>query len=123
LQSVLDRDEVPEERDVIRFLSQVLGGLAFLHQFDIAHLDLKVTSAVKLFLAYPRNDAFLMISLVGHFCFFSLCLLTGQQPQNLVLTGPFPNCDIKLCDFGIARHIARGADVREILGTPDYVGE
>ncbi len=45
------------------------------------------------------------------------------QPQNLVLTGPFPNCDIKLCDFGIARHIARGADVREILGTPDYVGK
>jgi serine/threonine protein kinase len=45
------------------------------------------------------------------------------QPQNLLLTGPFPDCDIKLCDFGIARHIARGADVREILGTPDYVGQ
>jgi hypothetical protein len=72
LQSVLDRDEVPEERDVIRFLSQVLGGLAFLHQFDIAHLDLKVMSAVKLFFGVPTDDAFLMISLVGHFCFFSL---------------------------------------------------
>jgi serine/threonine protein kinase len=42
LQSVLDRDEIPEEGDVIRFLRQVLGGLSFLHQFDIAHLDLKV---------------------------------------------------------------------------------
>ena len=42
LQSVLDREEVPQERDVIRFLRQVLGGLAFLHRFDIAHLDLKV---------------------------------------------------------------------------------
>ncbi|KZS13018.1 Serine/threonine-protein kinase 17A [Daphnia magna] len=83
LQSVLDRDEIPEEKDVIRFLRQVLSGLLFLHQYDIAHLDLK--------------------------------------PQNLLLTGPFPECDIKLCDFGIARHIARGADVREILGTPDYV--
>ncbi|XP_057380341.1 serine/threonine-protein kinase 17B-like [Daphnia carinata] len=83
LQSVLDRDEIPEEKDVIRFLRQVLSGLLFLHQYDIAHLDLK--------------------------------------PQNLLLTGPFPDCDIKLCDFGIARHIARGADVREILGTPDYV--
>lgn len=41
----------------------------------------------------------------------------------MLLTAPFPNCDIKLCDFGIARHIARGADVREILGTPDYVGK
>lgn len=42
LQSVLDRDEIPEEEDVIRFLRQVLSGLAFLHQYDIAHLDLKV---------------------------------------------------------------------------------
>lgn len=42
LQSVLDRDEIPEEQDVIRVLRQVLSGLAFLHQYDIAHLDLKV---------------------------------------------------------------------------------
>jgi len=83
LQSVLDRDEIPEEAVVVRFLRQVLRGLAFLHEHNIAHLDLK--------------------------------------PQNLLLTGAFPDCDIKLCDFGIARHIARGADVREILGTPDYV--
>jgi serine/threonine protein kinase len=42
LQSVLDRNEIPEEEDVIRFLRQILSGLAFLHQYDIAHLDLKV---------------------------------------------------------------------------------
>lgn len=45
------------------------------------------------------------------------------QPQNLVLTGEFPDCDVKLCDFGISRYISHGADIREILGTPDYVGE
>lgn len=45
------------------------------------------------------------------------------QPQNLVLTGEFPECDVKLCDFGISRYISHGADIREILGTPDYVGE
>jgi len=39
-----------------------------------------------------------------------------------VLTGEFPNCDVKLCDFGISRYI-NGTDVREILGTPDYVGK
>lgn len=43
------------------------------------------------------------------------------QPQNLVLTADFPNCDVKLCDFGISRYLSEGADVREILGTPDYV--
>ncbi|CAB0015564.1 unnamed protein product, partial [Nesidiocoris tenuis] len=43
------------------------------------------------------------------------------KPQNLVLTGTFPNCEVKLCDFGISRYLSKGADVREILGTPDYV--
>ena len=45
------------------------------------------------------------------------------QPQNLVLTGEFPDCDVKLCDFGISRYISHGADIREILGTPDYIGK
>lgn len=40
-----------------------------------------------------------------------------------MLTGEFPDCDVKLCDFGISRYISHGADIREILGTPDYVGE
>jgi len=44
------------------------------------------------------------------------------QPQNLLLTGAYPECDIKLCDFGISRVIQSGVEVREILGTPDYVG-
>lgn len=43
------------------------------------------------------------------------------KPQNIILTGPLPNCEVKLCDFGISRHLSDGADVREILGTPDYV--
>lgn len=43
------------------------------------------------------------------------------KPQNLLLTGTYPDCDIKLCDFGISRFIQSGVEVREILGTPDYV--
>lgn len=83
LQMILDRDEVPEERQVVRLLKQILDGIAFLHSLNVAHLDIK--------------------------------------PQNLVLTGEFPDCDVKLCDFGISRYISHGADIREILGTPDYV--
>ncbi|XP_046604377.1 serine/threonine-protein kinase 17B-like [Neodiprion virginianus] len=83
LQMILDKDEVPEERQVARLMKQILDGIAFLHSLNVAHLDIK--------------------------------------PQNLVLTGEFPECDVKLCDFGISRYISRGADIREILGTPDYV--
>lgn len=83
LQMVLDRDEVPAEQEVARLMRQILHGLVYLHDINVAHLDLK--------------------------------------PQNLVLTGAFPDCDVKLCDFGISRYLSEGADVREILGTPDYV--
>lgn len=83
LQMLLDRDEVPSERQVVRLMRQILDGLIYLHSIDVAHLDIK--------------------------------------PQNLVLTGEFPDCDVKLCDFGISRYLSQGADIREILGTPDYV--
>ncbi|KAF4527871.1 hypothetical protein B566_EDAN016612 [Ephemera danica] len=33
------------------------------------------------------------------------------MPQNLVMMGPFPDCDIKLCDFEISRVILEGAEV------------
>ncbi len=45
------------------------------------------------------------------------------QPQNIVLMGQFPNCEIKLCDLEVARIIQEGENIREIIGTPDYVGE
>lgn len=43
------------------------------------------------------------------------------KPQNLLLTKPFPNCEVKMCDFGISRLITKGIEIREIVGTPDYV--
>jgi hypothetical protein len=35
--------------------------------------------------------------------------------------GTFPDCDVKLCDLEISRVIVAGQEVRELLGTPDYV--
>ncbi|XP_013777898.2 serine/threonine-protein kinase 17B-like [Limulus polyphemus] len=43
------------------------------------------------------------------------------KPQNLLLTSALPQYDVKLCDFGISRLILKGSEIREILGTPDYV--
>jgi hypothetical protein len=50
-----------------------------------------------------------------------MCFLL--QPQNLVMMADFPDCDVKLCDFEISRVILEGTEIREILGTPDYVGK
>lgn len=83
LQRVLDDEDCVPERDAARLLRQILSGVSFLHEHNIAHLDLK--------------------------------------PQNLLLTKPFPDCEVKLCDFGISRLITKGIEIREIVGTPDYV--
>jgi len=82
-QSVLDEDMVPFEEDVQGFLRQILEALDFIHERNIAHLDIK--------------------------------------PQNIVLMGQFPNCEIKLCDLEVARVIKEDEEIREIIGTPDYV--
>lgn len=45
------------------------------------------------------------------------------KPQNILLTkeGTDPDANIKLVDFGLSKYITNGLEVREILGTPDYV--
>mgnify|MGYP003690483869 CR=1 FL=1 len=51
---------------------------------------------------------------------FSVVLLF--QPQNILFTKPFPDGDIKVCDLGFACLVNTGEDIRDIIGTPDYVG-
>jgi serine/threonine protein kinase len=57
------------------------------------------------------------------FFFSSSSVCSRSQPQNILLTAPYPDGDVKLCDFGISRLIDAGAELREIVGTPDYVGK
>ena len=45
------------------------------------------------------------------------------QAENVVLMGSFPNCEIKLCDMESARVIQEDEHIREVIGTPDYVGK
>ncbi|XP_014289050.1 death-associated protein kinase 3 [Halyomorpha halys] len=83
MQTIIDDNLVPYEKDVVKFVQDVVEALAYLHHRKIAHLDIK--------------------------------------PQNLVMMGEFPDCDVKVCDFEISRVILDGTEVHEILGTPEYV--
>ncbi|KAG9349388.1 hypothetical protein JZ751_027831 [Albula glossodonta] len=47
--------------------------------------------------------------------------LPERQPQNILLTSLSPLGDIKLVDFGLARKLGTAGELREILGTPEYV--
>ncbi|XP_008301043.1 serine/threonine-protein kinase 17A [Stegastes partitus] len=83
-QCVSDQEEEAfSEEDVRRLMRQILEGVAFLHQNNVVHLDLK--------------------------------------PQNILLTSSCPLGDIKIVDFGLSRMISSHHELREIMGTPEYV--
>ncbi|XP_048108660.1 serine/threonine-protein kinase 17A-like isoform X1 [Alosa alosa] len=43
------------------------------------------------------------------------------KPQNLLLTSTKPLGDIKIVDFGLSRVVRQNQELREIMGTPEYV--
>ncbi|KAM9456815.1 serine/threonine kinase 17a like [Clarias gariepinus] len=43
------------------------------------------------------------------------------KPQNILLTNSQPLGDIRIVDFGLSRRVDNTSEVREILGTPEYV--
>ncbi|KAM4874652.1 serine/threonine-protein kinase 17A [Thomomys bottae] len=43
------------------------------------------------------------------------------KPQNILLTSESPLGDIKIVDFGLSRIMKSSEELREIMGTPEYV--
>nr|XP_033786180.1 serine/threonine-protein kinase 17A isoform X1 [Geotrypetes seraphini] len=43
------------------------------------------------------------------------------KPQNILLTSESPIGDIKVVDFGLSRIVNSNEELREIMGTPEYV--
>ncbi|XP_004629710.1 serine/threonine-protein kinase 17A [Octodon degus] len=43
------------------------------------------------------------------------------KPQNILLTSECPLGDIKIVDFGLSRIVKNSEELREIMGTPEYV--
>ncbi|XP_067867725.1 serine/threonine-protein kinase 17A [Heterodontus francisci] len=43
------------------------------------------------------------------------------KPQNILLTSESPLGDIKIVDFGLSRRVNNNEELREIMGTPEYV--
>jgi hypothetical protein len=55
----MDDDMVPYERDAVKFVRQVLEGLLFLHERNMAHLDIKVNISLLLSLISTTFPLFL----------------------------------------------------------------
>ncbi|CAG5895717.1 unnamed protein product [Menidia menidia] len=43
------------------------------------------------------------------------------KPQNILLTSSSPVGDIKIVDFGLSRRVSSHHELREIMGTPEFV--
>ncbi|XP_029461931.1 serine/threonine-protein kinase 17B [Rhinatrema bivittatum] len=43
------------------------------------------------------------------------------KPQNILLSSTNPRGDVKIVDFGMSRKIGTSSELREIMGTPEYV--
>lgn len=69
------------------------------------------------------SEAWILQSLVLPLTFLFPLLVCLFQPQNILLTSLSPLGDIKIVDFGLARRLGAGGELREIIGTPEYVGK
>lgn len=56
-----------------------------------------------------------------HYLHQSSLVHLDLKPQNILLTSLTPLGDIKIVDFGLARRLGAVGELREILGTPEYV--
>ncbi|XP_072296277.1 serine/threonine-protein kinase 17B [Eucyclogobius newberryi] len=56
-----------------------------------------------------------------HYLHQSSLVHLDLKPQNILLTSLTPMGDIKIVDFGLARRLGAVGELREILGTPEYV--
>uniref|UniRef100_H0WM41 Serine/threonine kinase 17b n=1 Tax=Otolemur garnettii TaxID=30611 RepID=H0WM41_OTOGA len=43
------------------------------------------------------------------------------KPQNILLSSIYPLGDVKIVDFGMSRKIGNACELREIMGTPEYL--
>uniref|UniRef100_A0A3B5LP26 Protein kinase domain-containing protein n=1 Tax=Xiphophorus couchianus TaxID=32473 RepID=A0A3B5LP26_9TELE len=54
-------------------------------------------------------------------CRLTLACAVLCQPQNILLTSSCPLGDVKIVDFGLSRRVSSHHELREIMGTPEYV--
>ncbi|XP_062862209.1 serine/threonine-protein kinase 17B [Trichomycterus rosablanca] len=98
------------EHDIILLLEYAAGGEIFDHcvsdellsEWDIIRLIRQILEGINLL--HQSNVVHLDL-----------------KPQNILLTSLSPLGDIKIVDFGLARRLGSAGELREILGTPEYV--
>ena len=84
------------------------GNELFSHTPDLSHSSLYLYSSLTPHSLYPHTST-------------DIGLLI-QQPANVLLMGPPPSHDIRLCDFGLAQLLEENTEKYQLAGTLDYMG-
>ncbi|XP_039609428.1 serine/threonine-protein kinase 17A [Polypterus senegalus] len=110
---VIDIHEVYEtSSEMILVLEYAAGGEIFnqcVADRDEAFTEKDVKRLMKQIL---QGVAFLHMKGVVHL---------DLKPQNILLTSESPLGDVKIVDFGLSRIVSSNEELREIMGTPEYV--
>lgn len=126
LQAMLDDEGALSEAQVRICMQEILKALQHLHKKYIAHLDLKPQNIL---LCGDKVEGKCVPRIWGGYLedekergwdYFICCFFTPKCVYKSIFICLFLD-GLKLCDFGISRHVEDGGKIREILGTPDYV--
>ncbi|XP_060793267.1 serine/threonine-protein kinase 17B [Neoarius graeffei] len=98
------------EHDIILLLEYAAGGEIFDH--CVSDELLSEGQIIRLIRQILEGISLLHQSNIVHL---------DLKPQNILLTGLSPLGDIKIVDFGLARRLGSMGELREIVGTPEYV--
>ncbi|THD24432.1 Serine/threonine kinase [Fasciola hepatica] len=104
------RDYHIGEREVILIFEHAVGGDLY-HLVNDSDLNLPVDFVQSAVFQLLRAVSFLHSHSVVHL---------DVKPENILLRRPLPDCDVVLCDFGLAKFLDNGCLVRDLVGTPDY---
>ena len=115
---ISEKERLSEE-EASDFIKQILLGVRHMHSKGVAHLDLKVcflfSTSTNILVYISKNILNLNAPPnISH-------LISIQfQPENVMLKNLHSH-QLKLIDFGLSRKFKAGEEIREMLGTPEFV--
>mmetsp|Transcript_33392 Transcript_33392/g.42038 ORF Transcript_33392/g.42038 Transcript_33392/m.42038 type:complete len:386 (+) Transcript_33392:69-1226(+) len=104
------RDVFQEEKKTILILELVIGG-------ELFDRIVKKSSYTE---KEARDLVALLLRTVGYLHEHDI-VHRDLKPENLLLTSKDDDANIKIADFGFARHISKVQELEEACGTPGYV--